>query len=313
MITNAHTSYQHEAYLYRGADEFLVGTVGFVRDAVALGQPVMVAVPEPRLTALTRALGADASRVRLVDMGDMGHNPARIIPAWQAFVAAEGRSGRPLRGIGEPIWSGRRDAELVECQLHEALLNIAVEPDVPFWLRCPYDVDGLAPEAVQQAQHSHPAVVEDGSLRGSTRYGGVAHVEEVFARDLPEPRVAPAVLTFSREDLVHVRRAVAHDAHRAGLGANRTADLVLAVTELATNSLRHGGGRGVLRTWREDGAMVSEVRDDGLIGDLLVGRRRPGPDDEGGRGVWMANQLCDLVQVRSSSSGGTVVRTHVWL
>ena len=29
----------------------------------------------------------------------------------------------------------------------------------------------------------------------------------------------------------------------------------------------------------------------------------------GGRGVWLANQLCDLVQIRSGAAG-TVVRLH---
>ncbi len=101
-------------------------------------------------------------------------------------------------------------------------------------------------------------------------------------------------------------------ASSVGLDEMRTMDLLLAVTELATNSLRHGGGEGVLRTWREPDALVCEVSDRGRIADLLVGRRAPQPSDEGGRGVWMANQLCDLVQVRSGDAG-TVVRTYTWL
>jgi hypothetical protein len=39
------------------------------------------------------------------------------------------------------------------------------------------------------------------------------------------------------------------------------AALVLAVDEVATNSLRHGGGRGTLRIWRDADAVVCEVRD----------------------------------------------------
>jgi anti-sigma regulatory factor (Ser/Thr protein kinase) len=66
----------------------------------------------------------------------------------------------------------------------------------------------------------------------------------------------------------------------------------------------------VLLVWRTEEHLVCEVRDDGRIDDPLVGRRMPGPEVEGGRGVWMANQLCDLVQVRSSDQG-TVVRVLV--
>jgi anti-sigma regulatory factor (Ser/Thr protein kinase) len=89
-------------------------------------------------------------------------------------------------------------------------------------------------------------------------------------------------------------------------------DLVLAAHELATNSVLHGAGDGVLRGWHESHALVLEIADDGVITDPLVGREQALPLAEGGRGVWMANQLCDLVQVRSSPRG-TVVRLHTWL
>jgi anti-sigma regulatory factor (Ser/Thr protein kinase) len=98
----------------------------------------------------------------------------------------------------------------------------------------------------------------------------------------------------------------------AGLGEARTADLVLAVDEVATNSLRHGGGRGTLRIWREDGAVVCEVRDAGRIEDPMAGRERPAPDGDGGRGLWMVNQLCDLVQLRTLPTGA-VVRLHLYV
>jgi anti-sigma regulatory factor (Ser/Thr protein kinase) len=55
---------------------------------------------------------------------------------------------------------------------------------------------------------------------------------------------------------------------------------------------------------------VCEVRDGGQLSDPLVGRRRPSSDQIGGRGLWIANQLCDLVQVRSSDEGA-VVRLNV--
>ena len=298
--------------LYEGDDGFLRATLGFVREGVALGHPVMVAVPAERLALLADALGPDAERVELVDMTRMGHNPARIIPAWRAFVEAHRDHGGPLRGVGEPVWAGRRAAELAECQLHEALLNVAVGPDEPLWLRCPYDVAALAPEVLELAGHSHPALVQDGAHRGSTAYEGFAHVQEIFGGALPEPPGDHEMTPFTPDDLQGVRRRVSEHAARHGVGGDRAADLELAVTELATNSLRHAGGEGLLRTWRDGDALVVEVTDRGRIVDPLVGRRPPGPDDEGGRGVWMANQLCDLVQVRSSGEG-TVVRALMWL
>ena len=90
----------------------------------------------------------------------------------------------------------------------------------------------------------------------------------------------------------------------------RQDELVLAVSELVANSVRHGGGEGTIRLWRDKRAHVVEVHDAGRIDDPMVGRRCPPPDGTGGRGVWMVHHLCDLVQLRSGP-GGTTVRVRV--
>jgi anti-sigma regulatory factor (Ser/Thr protein kinase) len=308
--TKGHSSYRHEALLYAGDEEFLSGTLDFLREGLNLGQPCLVAVPQPRLGALADALGADAARVGLVDMGDLGDNPARIIPAWRDFVDREGGQGAPLRGVGEPVWFGRGPEELAECALHEALLNVAVGPDEPLWLRCPYDVSRLDGEAVQRAWQSHPALIEAGRLRGSRSYGGAVLVDELFSAPLPEPPPGHVRREFRPSELADVRHQVSAYARATRLSSWRAEDLVLAVSELATNSLRHGGPRSELRMWGTDEHVVCEIADDGHLDDPLVGRRSPGAAHEGGRGLWMANQLCDLVQVRSSDQG-TVVRVFV--
>jgi anti-sigma regulatory factor (Ser/Thr protein kinase) len=79
-----------------------------------------------------------------------------------------------------------------------------------------------------------------------------------------------------------------------------------------TNSIRHGGGGGTLRIWQEDDRLVCEIEDRGRLSDPLADRRRPDPEQPNGRGLWMANQLCDLVQLRSPAHG-TIVRLHMRL
>jgi anti-sigma regulatory factor (Ser/Thr protein kinase) len=107
-----------------------------------------------------------------------------------------------------------------------------------------------------------------------------------------------------------LRRTVAERAAEAGLGMRRRIDFVVAVNEVASNSLKHGGGRGVMRLWHDARRLVCEVRDRGRIDDPLADRRLPEPDATHGRGLWMANQLCDLVQIRALADG-TIVRLHV--
>jgi anti-sigma regulatory factor (Ser/Thr protein kinase) len=307
-----HESYRHEALLYRGEDEFVAGTVPFIREGLEAGQPVMVAVIAPKIERLRVELGDDAERVVFVDMAALGGNPARIIPAWREFVDEYAAKGQPIRGIGEPIWAGRRAPEVLECQLHEALLNLAVDPDTPLWLRCPYDVSALEVDVLSEAERSHPVLVEETGYTGSRLYGGAHHASEVFDHRLAEPTVAVVELAFDAAGLPAVRDVVTGRATLLEIDRDKVSDLALAVHELATNSLRHGGGRGLLRVWQEPDALVCEVHDAGRVEDPLVGRRTPNAAQEGGRGVWMANQMCDLVQLRSSETG-TTVRVLTWL
>ena len=307
----AHEGFRHEAYVFDDLDEFLAETVPFVLDGVRAGQPVMVAITPERLASLRKALGRAADRVQLLDMHQLGSNPGRIIPAWRAFID-EHPEGTPVRGVGEPIWSDRRDAELVECQLHEALLNVAISPETPLWLRCPYDASTLTAGVVEEAQHSHPMMVEGERYRGSTVYGGRAHVDDLMARTLPAPVGAQQSWEFSRRNLRAVRESVGRWARAAGLDPDRCDDLTLVTHEIATNSVRHGGGAGTLRMWRDPGDLVVEISDAGQLDDALAGRRRGAGTDEGGRGLWLAQQLADLVQIRRSPEG-TTVRIHAWL
>jgi anti-sigma regulatory factor (Ser/Thr protein kinase) len=305
-------TFRHEALLYAGEVDFLTGVLPFIRDGVAADEPVLVVVSAARIGLLRSALGADADRVAFADRAGVGANPARIIPAWRDFVAANDVDRRSARGIGEPIWAGRTPAELVECQRHETLLNLAFAGVPAWWLLCPYDTTTLDPEVLEEASRSHPVVSERGAASGSASYRGLEQAAAPFATPLPEPPGRPPELGFGSGSLAELRQLVSRRAAAAGLDPVRVADLVLAVDELATNSLRHGGGRGTLRIWRDAGALVCEVRDAGRLQDPMAGRVRPVPERDGGRGLWMVNQLCDLVQLRTFPSGA-VVRVHVYL
>lgn len=304
----AHTDgFRHEAMLYEGTSEFLTSATAFVRDAVAAEEPTLVVVPRERMAPL-RAEFAGDDTVFFADMGEVGANPARIIPAWREF--ASDHAGRRLRGIGEPIWPSRSAAELLECQRHESLLNLAFADASTFWLLCPYDTRALSAEVIEEARRNHPFVLVGEVQTESTAYRGLDAVRAPFDDPLPEPPEVHAEFSFGPGHLAAVRAFVSRQAVDAGLDAERVEDLVLAINELATNSLLYGGAHGRVRVWQDRDGLVCEVRDDGTIDDPLIGRLPPDTSQRGGRGIWMANQICDLVQLRSSSAG-TVVRVHV--
>jgi anti-sigma regulatory factor (Ser/Thr protein kinase) len=296
----------HEALLYAGLDGFLEGTLPFLREGLEGDEPMLVAVDGGKIARLRDELGPDRERVCFADMAEVGANPARIIPVWQRFLDEQGAGDRPLRGIGEPIWNGRSPAELVECQRHESLLNLAFTGGPPWRLLCPYDTDALEDAVIDEALRSHPGILEGGARRQSESCRDLGEIARPFDSPLPEPLSKPDELAFAAGSLAPVRHLVQHRADDAGLSRGRTAELVMAVNEVATNSVRHGGGQGVLRVWQEDETLVCEIRDRGRIGEPMVGRRQPRPGRQGGRGLWIANQLCELVQVRSFEDGSVV-------
>jgi anti-sigma regulatory factor (Ser/Thr protein kinase) len=118
-------------------------------------------------------------------------------------------------------------------------------------------------------------------------------------------------MTFaSAADLAATRDFVAEHAAAAGIDFKRVEGLILAVDEVVTNVLRYDAPGGQIRAWVEEGRMICEVAGGGSISDPLVGRLRPRPDQPAGRGLWIANHFCDLVQIRTGATG-TVVRCHL--
>ncbi len=157
------------------------------------------------------------------------------------------------------------------------------------------------------ARRNHPLLSGPEGSGASASLPGVAALSGPFDMPLPPPPADALVLGVGRASALRgLRAAVARYAADAGLSEERTADLVLAVGELVTNTLLHGGGRGTLSLWREPDAVVCEVRDRGRFEDPLAGRVEPAEQARGGRGLWMANQVCELVQMRSFPEGAAV-------
>jgi anti-sigma regulatory factor (Ser/Thr protein kinase) len=303
--------FRHEALFYDGLPDFVARTGALIREAVRRGEPTLVLVSREKIDALMDVLDGDARDVRFEDMAEVGGNPARLIPAWREFVWERTRSGNRLLGVGEPAWVGRSADELIECARHEALLNLAFI-GAEWRLTCPYDEASLPGTVLDQARRNHPFLVRDGSRGRSAGFRGLDDALRPFDEPLPPPVGSVHEVRFgpSMSSLGAVRAHVARLATAAGFAPSLRDDLVLVVNETATNSIRHGGGTGTIDVWEDGDAIVCDVRDAGRIADPLVGRVRPAPGQGSGLGLWLANQLCDLVQIRSFPTG-SVVRLRV--
>jgi anti-sigma regulatory factor (Ser/Thr protein kinase) len=291
----------HVAFFYRSEAEYVGKIAAFVEAGLARGEPTLVVLPDGRSRAISDCLNSQPGELVFADMAELGRNPARIIPEVRSFT--DKHPGQRVRYVGEPIWPGRSAAETREAGRHEALVNLAFAR-TPATILCPYDAAALPGSVLADAERTHAEPAASGATVNTWR----DNLPPGCDRPLGPPPAEAEALAYVA-DLIPVRRLVERFAWRAGLSADRTVDLVLAVNEIAANTIRHTAGGGVLHLWHTDAEVVCEVHDSGRITDPMAGRVRHGPDDRG-HGLWLVNQVCDLVELRSGEEG-TTVRMHM--
>ncbi|TDW81733.1 MULTISPECIES: sensor histidine kinase [Kribbella] len=289
-LHGAPAGFLHDAFVHVSDEEFVQRSAAFMQDGLAAGETIVAVLPPERIAVLRDALGPIHHEVCFTDMTVAGGNPARLIPYWRSVI--EQHPG-PVRGLSEPAYPGRSAAAYDEVLLHEALSDIAFAQDRAFRLYCAYQASvGIDPTV--------------------THSGAEALAEKEFRTALDDVPDRAERWEFGPGELGQVRQWLSGQAASHGVSRDRLEDLSLALHEICTNSIRFGGGRGRLAVWIADGTLICDVRDCGRIDDLLVGRVLPPLDGLGGRGVWLANQLCDLAQLRSGDDF-TQVRLHTRL
>jgi anti-sigma regulatory factor (Ser/Thr protein kinase) len=242
----------------------------------------------------------------IVDMAELGRNPARIIPDGQSF--ADQHPGQRVLCVWEPAWPSRSPAEVREVARHEALCNLAFSgrPMTIFRL---YDITRLSEGVIADAELTHPVRISAGEQRANRSYLGAGRFPPGCDEPLPPPAENATSLVIDGQ-LGPVRQFSAGEGRAAGLDHARVNDLVLAVSEIAANALGHAGGGGVIRSWCSSEELLCQVEDHGFITDPLAGRYRQPADAQGGHGLWLVNRVCDLVE-RRSSPAGTITRLHM--
>jgi anti-sigma regulatory factor (Ser/Thr protein kinase) len=287
---------------YGSAEDLLGQVTEFIEPGLTRGELVMVIVESGKTAMFRDAFG---ERVEVAAMEEVAPNPGRLISLWHDFLEDTCAPGDTVWGVGEPVYPGRRPAELVEAQIHERLLDRAFA-DTPYRLMtaCPYDIRHLDQETLEEMERSHRYILEAGRTLENPEFQ--SDDDPALDVELPAPPIPEDWFTpFTAVALAAMRRDLAEQARDLGVQSERIPDLLLAVNEIATNSVLYAGG-GSLGVWPDNGHMVCEVRDRGYIKDELVGRRRPDVTQMRGRGIWLANQVSDLVQLRTGPSGTRV-------
>jgi anti-sigma regulatory factor (Ser/Thr protein kinase) len=289
--------------VYGREDEFLQRVAAFARDGVAAGEATMVLAAPERLRALRRELGAGApvdwipnplSELRVgIAFDDVRRHLAGRVASGRVRIAADWdlgpRSASERRGFMR--WEAAATALLAD---REATLL------------CCHDGNDQALAA--DARATHPEVWREGEWVTDASYRPPG--EHLRACPAPPPPPGEAIPLADPWALAPLRDRIAAIGEREGIDSGVLADFEIAANEVAANALWHARGPRETRVAMVDGALVCEVHDGGPGLDPLAAHTPPTPGGGGGRGLWIAHQLADVVQV-IPDGGGTRVRLEV--
>ncbi|MGI8329029.1 anti-sigma factor RsbA family regulatory protein [Actinomadura scrupuli] len=314
----------HEALPYASERDFLSGALPFLRQGAETGDVVLAIGGRANLGMLRERLGGAAARVEFIEDVTFYHHPARTLAQCLAFADELAARGRRLRLLGEPIWHGRTPSEIADWQRIEAIVNVAFAGTGASIL-CPYDVRSLPPAILDGARRTHPVAVHDGEHRVNPAYlDPWAYTSIIDRRPLPPPPSFAESLRIDTEDLYWLRAYVAEYGRDAALMDSAMQHLLMSVTEVATNAIRHGTPPITLRLWTEPGDVTAGSRRDPATGMLVceisdrghwkpapgLSLVPPGPSAPGRFGLWAVRLLCSRVQVRTGLTG-TTIRLHM--
>ncbi|MFI0419335.1 anti-sigma factor RsbA family regulatory protein [Spongiactinospora sp. 9N601] len=304
-------SFAHIAAPYGSDESYLRLVLPLVGEALREGHDILVVTGQPMLDLLAEMLGEDAARVDRRLKTTWYTHPARTLTAYHEY--AEPWAKRQTLLVGEPVWLGRKERDIREWIRYEAAINLAFA-DAPIVALCLYDERATPPQVLEDAMRAHPWTLNGNGLDLSRGYVPPQHF--LLSGDelpFPEPPPSRVVVAFTPRDLGRVRQVVAAAGEGAGLDRDTVGSLVLSVSEIAANTVEHGGGSGSVAIWTAGSELICEIADPGGRLDLpLPGFLPPRPESPRGYGLWISRQLCDLVETRHTA-GVLRVRLHMIL
>ena len=300
--------FQHSAFFYDSDDAYTSVLVPFLREGLARGEGVAVATSDERISLLRAALHGDAAAVTFLPADEWYVRPVRTIAGWARMLTGSARRRPYTRLVGQVRFGpAEQHPGWIRC---ESAINRSLA-GADGHLLCPYDRRELPADLVDAARRTHP-VLCDGRWFDSDSY----LAPERLLVEVPEPRYpvtgAPVLVMPVLDTVSDLREQVRGRARAEGwLPDDRLEDLVLALSEVATNGVRHGGGRRDLTVWLTAGAVVCEVTDEGASPpDPLAGYLPPTPGAIGGMGLWLSYQVCDSLAI-DTADGVTRARFAV--
>jgi anti-sigma regulatory factor (Ser/Thr protein kinase) len=300
--------YVHDALLYGADEELLRDAVPFLRAGVEAGETTIVVCTQRTAALLRDGLDGDPP-IRFASSAQVYQRAPQTILAFRDLLQREVAAGaRRIRVIGEIVF-GEHPATWSKWMRYEAVINRLLAP-YPAWGVCIFDTRRLPGEVLAAAEHTHPYLRAGASRVSNPRYLDPGEFLRRLPDAGPDPLEAshPAVEVEDLTELWRLRQQL-HDALVGSvLASEAKGEFVLAVSEVATNALRHGRRPVRVRAWVTPRRLLCTVTDHGAgIGDPFAGylpiHSHPARE---GQGLWVARSLCDHITFHRTTEGFTV-------
>lgn len=296
----------HAVGFYSSDREFLEMSVPFCEAGIAAGEPTLVGV-FPRQAELLRSALEDPDKLQFASHDEQYPHPPGALEAFRTAWHNYTGGSTPFRIVGEMSPSDGLDRD--SWVRYEAAVSHELS-DIPARALCLFDTDGLTDAVREELARVHPVIVTaEGGHQPNPLYQPPSTFMANRLQVVADPLEAhPAAVDLTDPSVRTVRRAVSHLAQTMDLASGEADNLVLAVSEVATNALVHGEPPVRVRGWGVPGRVTVQVADAGPgPDDPLAGLRPASSGGEGsGFGLWIAHQLCP--EISMATDDGFVVR-----
>ena len=308
-----HLGYRHVGHVLRPGEDVAAVVGPVLRRAVADGEPVVIACPDPVATALLACLEG-AGDVHVAPADPLADRPPAAMAAVTALVDGRVPQGGRLHLVTGPgTTTGDADSGLQV----EALLNhVLADRQVDHLCLLSPSPDGPDADAVVRA--THPWLLTDaGTVRNPDFRAPDDLLRELQRAAVPDPleETEPTLAMVDLDDMRALRRALNRVLAESTLSPDAAQDFVLAIDEVTANAAEHGVPPVDVKLWCTPERLLCAITDRGTaFDDPLVGYGPAHGDMAvGGMGLWLARRSVDsLVTTPADESGdGCTVRLVV--
>lgn len=161
---------RHPVLVYGSDDEYLASSIPFLVEGITRSDCVLAVTGRRCMGLLRDALGENATHVEFFDLSEWYVSLRGAASGYRSFMKEQFERGAPwIRIIGEPVWTGRSEAEFAEWFRYESMINLSFASS-PATIVCTYDARSVPDTVLDSARRAHPQLAAAGDVSANPAY-----------------------------------------------------------------------------------------------------------------------------------------------